>query len=124
MADPVENERAPVIEPGYTLGSVTDKISSIVLTRPTSNAWFVGFATAFLTWVFLIFVAGSADRAYVLFGWSYQTQIELYRVLVFVAPVVAFWLAHRICVELVRNEAVAEQRHLAELEADGAAQHE
>ena len=43
MDEPSRNERAPVIEPGYTFGSVTDKISSIVLTRPTSNAWLVGF---------------------------------------------------------------------------------
>src|SRR6202163_331830 len=55
MADPVENERAPVIEPGYTLGSVTDKISSIVLTRPTSNGWFVGFGVAFLLLMMLLF---------------------------------------------------------------------
>jgi Ni/Fe-hydrogenase subunit HybB-like protein len=52
---PVQNERAPVIEPGYTLGSVTDKISSIVLTRPTSNAWFVGFGVAFLLLMMLLF---------------------------------------------------------------------
>src|SRR5437879_5746461 len=37
----------PVIGPGYTFGSVTDKISAIVLTRPTSLGWFVGFAIAF-----------------------------------------------------------------------------
>src|SRR3984893_6518224 len=55
MADPVENERAPVIEPGYTLGSVTDKISAIVLTRPTSNAWFVGFGLMFLLTMMLLF---------------------------------------------------------------------
>ena len=46
MADHTEDievgsGRAPVIEPGYTFGTVTDKISSIVLTRPTSNGWFV-----------------------------------------------------------------------------------
>jgi ubiquinol-cytochrome c reductase cytochrome b subunit len=95
-----------------------------LLDRPRDAPWRTGFATAFLTWVFLIFVAGSADRAYVLFGWSYQTQIELYRVLVFVAPVVAFWLARRVCVELLRNEAVAEERHVAEVEAEAAARHE
>src|ERR1700682_3212703 len=55
MADPVENERAPVIEPGYTLGSVTDKISSIVLTRPTSDGWFIGFGIAFLLLMMLLF---------------------------------------------------------------------
>src|ERR1700687_2933169 len=38
---------SPVIEPGYTYASVTDKISSIVLTRPTSLGWVVGFAITF-----------------------------------------------------------------------------
>ena len=47
MDEPIQDERAPVIEPGYTLGSVTDKISSIVLTRPTSDGWFVGFGSRF-----------------------------------------------------------------------------
>src|ERR1700674_4371950 len=37
----------PVIGPGHTYGSVTDKISAIVLTRPTSLGWFVGFSIAF-----------------------------------------------------------------------------
>jgi Ni/Fe-hydrogenase subunit HybB-like protein len=38
---------APVIEPGYTYASVTDKISGIVLTRPTSLGWVAGFALTF-----------------------------------------------------------------------------
>ena len=38
---------APVLEPGHTYGSVTDKISSIVLTQPTSRTWFIGFGIAF-----------------------------------------------------------------------------
>jgi Ni/Fe-hydrogenase subunit HybB-like protein len=38
---------APVLEPGHTYGSVTEKISAIVLTRPTSMGWFVGFSIAF-----------------------------------------------------------------------------
>ena len=37
----------PVIAPGHTFGSVTDKISAIVLSRPWSRGWFVGFAIAF-----------------------------------------------------------------------------
>jgi len=37
----------PVIGPGYTYGSVTDKISAIVLTRPTSIGWYIGFLIAF-----------------------------------------------------------------------------
>ncbi len=41
-------ERPPVIEPGHTFASVTDKISAIVLTRRTSAGWLVGFAISFL----------------------------------------------------------------------------
>ena len=37
----------PVLGPGHTFGSVTDKISSIVLTRPTSIGWYIGFALSF-----------------------------------------------------------------------------
>jgi molybdopterin-containing oxidoreductase family membrane subunit len=37
----------PVIAPGHTFGSVTDKISAIVLSRPWSRGWFVGFAASF-----------------------------------------------------------------------------
>src|SRR5215211_204420 len=39
---------APVIDPGLTFASVTDKISSIVLKRQTSLAWFFGFAISFV----------------------------------------------------------------------------
>src|SRR5712672_2913746 len=38
---------APFIEPGHTYSSVTDKISAIVLTRPTSLGWVAGFTIAF-----------------------------------------------------------------------------
>jgi Ni/Fe-hydrogenase subunit HybB-like protein len=37
----------PVIGPGYNYASVTDKISSNVLTRKTPLSWFVGFGIAF-----------------------------------------------------------------------------
>src|SRR5918992_507829 len=40
--------RPPVIEPGHTFESVTDKISAIVLTRRTTLGWLAGFAVAFL----------------------------------------------------------------------------
>src|SRR4029077_14208002 len=38
---------APVLEPGHTYATVTDKISAIVLTRPASFGWFAGFTLAF-----------------------------------------------------------------------------
>src|SRR5256886_16723569 len=49
---------APVIEPGHTFGTVTDKISSIVLTRPTSNGWLLGFGVAFLISMGLLYAVG------------------------------------------------------------------
>ena len=55
MDDRVQSEaardfprRAPVIEPGHTFGSVTDKISAIVLRRKTSRGWVLGFFLAFV----------------------------------------------------------------------------
>jgi Ni/Fe-hydrogenase subunit HybB-like protein len=40
-------EPEPVLEPGHTYASVTDKISSIVLTRPLGLGWLAGFTLAF-----------------------------------------------------------------------------
>jgi len=40
--------RPPIIAPGYTFGSVTDKISSIVLARRAPVGWWIGFAFSFL----------------------------------------------------------------------------
>src|SRR5882762_4830236 len=57
-ANEVADRRAPVIEPGYTFGSITDKISSIVLTRPTSLGWVVGFGAGFLMVMMLLFALG------------------------------------------------------------------
>src|ERR1700739_4456594 len=55
--DPAELQPvSPVIEPGHTYASVTDKISAIVLTRPTSLGWVAGFALTF-TLVMLLTVA-------------------------------------------------------------------
>jgi Ni/Fe-hydrogenase subunit HybB-like protein len=44
----------PVMAPGYTFGSVTDKISSIVLTRNTPMGWWLGFGVAFLLTMLLM----------------------------------------------------------------------
>ncbi len=46
------------MEPGYTFGTVTEKISAIVLTRPASNGWFVGFGIAFLLTMMMLYAIG------------------------------------------------------------------
>ena len=52
MARPTEVEigeqKAPVILPGQTFASITDKIASIVLRRPITNGWVFGMAICFL----------------------------------------------------------------------------
>jgi Ni/Fe-hydrogenase subunit HybB-like protein len=62
MDDPTQVDigqgRAPVIEPGHTFATITDKISSIVLTRPTSNGWLVGFGISFLIVMVMLYAIG------------------------------------------------------------------
>ena len=82
----------------------------------------IGFAV--LTCVLLVFLAGASDRVDVLFGISYGSQIWVYRVLVFVAPVVAGLIAYRVCVELQKGERVERERERAEAEADAATRRE
>src|SRR3954470_12770871 len=52
MARPTEVEigeqKAPVIAPGQTFASITDKIASIVLRRPVTNGWLFGMVICFL----------------------------------------------------------------------------
>jgi Ni/Fe-hydrogenase subunit HybB-like protein len=52
-----EPSPAPVIAPGHTFATITDKISAIVLTRGTPTGWFLGIAISFgLLMVFLMAV--------------------------------------------------------------------
>jgi Ni/Fe-hydrogenase subunit HybB-like protein len=44
----------PVIEPGHTYATITDKISAIVLARQAPRVWYVGFAISFVL-VMLLF---------------------------------------------------------------------
>jgi Ni/Fe-hydrogenase subunit HybB-like protein len=43
-----EPDRPPIIEPGHTFGSVSDKIGSFVLTHRTPKGWWVGFGIGFI----------------------------------------------------------------------------
>ena len=44
---PLADRRAPVIEPGHTFHTITEKISNIVLKRPVSLGWILGFLIVF-----------------------------------------------------------------------------
>ena len=51
-------ERPPVLGPGHTFASVTDKISTIVLSKRTPPGWVVGFAIAFALTMMLFYALG------------------------------------------------------------------
>src|SRR6516162_935444 len=70
---------ARVLEPGQTYASVTDKISSIVLTRPISLGWLLGFGLAFtlmmvmlasIAWLFTKGVGIWGNNIPVGWGWD------------------------------------------------------
>jgi molybdopterin-containing oxidoreductase family membrane subunit len=58
IAPPPPRDSRAVIGPGHTFGSVTDKISSIVMTRKTPLFWFIGFLIGFLLTMVLLFSIG------------------------------------------------------------------
>jgi ubiquinol-cytochrome c reductase cytochrome b subunit len=88
-----------------------------LLDRPRDAPGRTAGGAAFMTWVFLIFLSGSADRAYVFLGLSYAAQIWVYRVAVWVLPVVVFFVVRGWCIALQRAEAVEHERARAEAEA-------
>jgi ubiquinol-cytochrome c reductase cytochrome b subunit len=91
-----------------------------VVDRPRDAPGRTAFGAAFLSWVFLVFVAGSADRIYVFLGWSYSAQLWVYRFMVVLLPFVVFFVTRQVCRELLRIEAVEHERALAEAEASAA----
>jgi ubiquinol-cytochrome c reductase cytochrome b subunit len=91
-----------------------------LLQRPRDAPRRTAIGLAVLTWTSFVFFAGASDRVYVLFGLSYTAQIRVYRVLVWVLPVVVGIIAHRVCVELQRGEIVQRRRKQAEREAEAA----
>jgi ubiquinol-cytochrome c reductase cytochrome b subunit len=88
-----------------------------LLDRPRDRPWRTAIGAAMVSWVLIVFLAGSADRVAVTFGISYADQIWAYRVLAWVVPVVVLFVTHRVCSELVAGERVEAVRRRAEAEA-------
>ena len=47
-------DAAPVLGPGHTYASVTDKISALVLVRPYNWRWFLGMGIGFVLTMLLL----------------------------------------------------------------------
>jgi ubiquinol-cytochrome c reductase cytochrome b subunit len=88
-----------------------------LLDRPRDAPVRTGVGVGMIAWVVLVFLAGGADRVFILFGASYSAQIAVYRVIVFVLPVVFGVAAWRVCKGLQASERVVAARHAAEAEA-------
>jgi ubiquinol-cytochrome c reductase cytochrome b subunit len=88
-----------------------------VLDRQRDAPVRTGIGAGVVTWVVLVFLAGGSDRVDVLFGISYTSQIWVYRVIVWVFPVLFGVVAWRFCKELQAGGRVLADRHRAEAES-------
>jgi ubiquinol-cytochrome c reductase cytochrome b subunit len=93
-----------------------DRAFHNLLDRPREAPWRTAIGMAVLTWVFIVFVAGSADRVNVFFGLSYSAQLWAYRVLAWLIPLAVLFGTKRVCEELRAGEVVETQRKAAEAE--------
>jgi ubiquinol-cytochrome c reductase cytochrome b subunit len=86
--------------------------------RPRNSPNRTAFGVAFLSWVFLIFVFGAADRIFVLWGFSYDAQLFLFRIAIWVVPAILFFVVRRVCRELRAADLIEEEQEQAEHEVE------
>jgi ubiquinol-cytochrome c reductase cytochrome b subunit len=95
-----------------------DRAPHNLLDRPRDAPLRTAFGLAFLTWVGLVFFAGSSDRIFVFLGVSYTAQIWFWRFAIWVIPVIVAFVTVRACRALQRVEDVEATRARAEEEAE------
>jgi ubiquinol-cytochrome c reductase cytochrome b subunit len=91
-----------------------DRAAHNVLDRPRDAPLRTACGLGFLTWVVLVFFAGSSDRLFVFLGLSYVTQIWFWRFAVWIIPVLVGLAAYRSCRALQGFEAVEAIREAEE----------
>jgi ubiquinol-cytochrome c reductase cytochrome b subunit len=96
-----------------------DHASHNLLDRPRDAPLRTGFGAGFLTWVVLVFFAGSADRLFVFLGLSYTAQIWFWRFAVWIIPVIVGIVVARWCRALVAAERVEAVSLAARQSGDG-----
>jgi ubiquinol-cytochrome c reductase cytochrome b subunit len=75
-----------------------------LLERPRDDPRNTGAAAAFLSWVWIVFVAGAMDRIYLSFGFSYESQVWFFRIVSVVAPIAVYFAARRWALRLRVSE--------------------
>jgi ubiquinol-cytochrome c reductase cytochrome b subunit len=93
-----------------------------LLDRPRDAPLRTAIGLGMFAWVSMIFVAGGLDRVTVMFDVDYVTMIWVFRVAIWVVPVVVGVIAHRVCVELQHGEEEARVRKRAEHRAKALAE--
>jgi ubiquinol-cytochrome c reductase cytochrome b subunit len=81
-----------------------DKREHHVLDRPRNAPFRTAFGVAYLTAFLILVLAGSNDLIATHFHLSINDITWTFRVLFFVAPVLAFWITKRICFALQRKD--------------------
>jgi ubiquinol-cytochrome c reductase cytochrome b subunit len=76
-----------------------------LLHRPRDRPTHSGLAAALLSWVFIIFSVGAADRVYYRLNISYTAMIHFWRVGVWVVPIIVFFVTRRLCQTLKARHA-------------------
>jgi len=71
-----------------------------LLERPRDNPRRTATFYAFLSWVFIVFAAGSMDRFYLRSGIPYEGQGWFFRAAAVLAPFLVYFVVRRICEEL------------------------
>ena len=104
----------PWVERRFTRDRSVHNIADRPRDAPTRTA----FGVAFLSWVFLVFVFGAADRLFVLFGLSYNTQLYVFRIGIWAVPLLLFFVTRRVCRELLAADAADAVSKQAEDEAE------
>ena len=82
--------------------------------RPRDAPGRTAFGVAFLSWVFLIFVFGAADRIYVLWDLSYATQLLMFRIAIWALPALLYIITRRWCRALQVAERIEDERKRSE----------
>jgi len=81
-----------------------------LLDRPRDAPFRTAFGVAFLTWVGLVFFAGSSDRLFVWLGLSYVAQIWFWRFAIWIIPLILAVVTYRTCRGLQRIEVIEAAR--------------
>jgi len=82
--------------------------------RPRDAPNRTAFGVMLLSWVFLIFLFGAADRIFVLWGLSYSVQLTLFRVGIWLVPGILFIVTRRWCLALQAADKLEHERAQAE----------